>query len=212
MTKRAEIEYIKNDFNITELDHKSWTNAESVKVETYWTGEEAPEGRGFRASLLWSDTALYVRFGANQTEPLVVSENPNLDTKALGLWDRDVCELFINPREESNQRYFEFEVAPTGEWVDLEVHQLPESRETDWDFDSGMKTAARIEVGRVIMAFKIDWAAFGSKPKTGDVWVGNLFRAVGKEETRGYLAWSPTLTESPDFHVPEKFGEFVFIV
>jgi hypothetical protein len=61
------------------------------------------------------------------------------------------------------------------------------------------------------MAFKIPWKAFGGKPATGDVWLGNLYRAVGTGDTRGYLAWSPTMTKDPQFHVPEKFGEFVFV-
>jgi hypothetical protein len=57
---------------------------------------------------------------------------------------------------------------------------------------------------------KVPWTAFGKKPESGDVWLGNLFRQVGSGETRGYLAWSPTMTRTPNFHVPEKFGEFVF--
>jgi len=71
--------------------------------------------------------------------------------------------------------------------------------------------AARIETDRVTMAFKIPWKAFGGKPSAGDVWLGNLYRAVGAGDTRGYLAWSPTMTKEPQFHVPEKFGEFVFV-
>jgi alpha-galactosidase len=73
-----------------------------------------------------------------------------------------------------------------------------------------MESAARIEKGKVVMAMKIPWTAFGVTPKAGDVWLGNLFRCVGKDPTRGYLAWSPTMTANPNFHVPEKFGEFVF--
>jgi hypothetical protein len=74
-----------------------------------------------------------------------------------------------------------------------------------------MEPAARIEKDKVTMAFKIPWKAFGRKPSAGDVWLGNLYRAVGTGDTRGYLAWSPTMTKEPQFHVPEKFGEFVFV-
>jgi hypothetical protein len=49
------------------------------------------------------------------------------------------------------------------------------------------------------------------KPKSGDVWLGNLLRCVGRDPDRGYLAWQPTMTEKPNFHVPEKFGEFEFV-
>jgi hypothetical protein len=74
-----------------------------------------------------------------------------------------------------------------------------------------MESAARIETGKVSMAIKIQWKAFGKTPKVNDVWKGNLFRCVGSGETRGYLAWSPTETETPNFHVPEAFGEFEFV-
>ena len=32
-----------------------------------------------------------------------------------------------------------------------------------------------------------------------------------EDPTRGYLAWRPTLTKSPNFHVPSKFGNFRFV-
>ena len=211
MTNKLEIAHIKNDFSINELDNKSWEKAKEVSIEKYWSGENAPNGRHFRAKLLWSKTALYVRFEANQGEPLVMSETPNVQTKTKGLWDRDVCEIFLAPNKAEFRKYFEFEIAPNGEWIDLGIHQLPERRETDWEYNSGMKSATRIEKDKVIMAIKVEWKAFGKTPKKGDVWLGNLFRATGSEPHRGYLAWSPTMTKTPNFHVPEKFGEFEFV-
>ncbi len=208
---KAEIKYIAEDFPISELDNKLWKKAKSVKTKHYWSGEKAPKGRRFKTKLLWSDTSLYVRFEANQKEPLVVNENPNLEVKTNKLWEKDVCEIFLAPRKEEFRKYFEFEVAPTGEWIDLGIHQKPDERITDWDYKSGMKTAARIEDKKVVMAFKVKWKAFGVTPKAGDVWLGNILRAMGKDPNRGYLAWSPTLSEKPNFHVPEKFGEFEFV-
>lgn len=208
---KAEIQYVSADFPISELDHKFWKKARSIETKHYWSGEKAPEGRRFKTKLLWSDTSLYVRFQANQKEPLVVSDKPNLESKTKGLWDRDVCEIFLAPKKEEFRKYFEFEVAPTGEWIDLGIYQKPDQRITDWAYSSGMKTAARIEKNRVIMAFQVGWEAFGTKPEAGDVWLGNILRAVGSGPGRGYLAWSPTLSEKPNFHVPERFGEFEFV-
>ena len=74
-----------------------------------------------------------------------------------------------------------------------------------------METAAKVESGRVVIAMKIPWSAFGKKPKPGDIWLGNILRCVGIDPDRGYLTWSPTMTKQPDFHVPERFGEFHFI-
>ena len=213
MTKntRLKISHINKDFPITELQNPAWKLDKEVPIQKYWSGEEAPEGRHAKARLLWSDLGLYIRFEANQDEPLVVSDPPNLTSKTLGLWDRDVCEIFIAPDKNARNKYFEFEIAPNGEWIDLEIEVLPEKRETDWDYNSGMESAVKIEDKKIVMAIRIAWKAFGNTPRVGDVWLGNLFRCVGRDPTRGYLAWQPTKTKTPSFHVPEKFGEFEFI-
>jgi len=146
----------------------------------------------------------------SQNEPLVVSDAPDTSQKTLGLWNRDVCELFITHDANQPDRYFEFEVAPTGEWVDLVISNATGDRVTDVEYASGITVAASIQPDRVIMVMKIPWTAFERRPKVGDVWLGNIFRCVGSGETRGYLAWRPTKTDRPNFHVPEVFGEFLF--
>jgi hypothetical protein len=74
-----------------------------------------------------------------------------------------------------------------------------------------MESFAAVGEGAVTMAIKVPWKAFGKAPRAGDVWLGNIFRCIGKDPDRGYLAWSPTMTAEPNFHVPERFGEFVFV-
>lgn len=204
------IKHILKDFSIDRLDDPAWKSASQSVITKYWSGKTAPVGRHFTAQLLWSDTALYVRFSASQSEPLVVSEKADLTQKIRGLWDRDVCEIFIAPDASQRNKHFEFEIAPNGEWIDLGIEVASQERKTDWDYKSGMTSAARIEKDKVVMAIKIPWEAFGARPRDGDVWLGNLFRCIGKDPTRGYLAWQPTETEKPSFHVPEKFGEFRF--
>ncbi len=211
MLGKIKIAHVKNDFSIRELKDKSWKTAQEVTIDKYWSGESAPDGRRFRAKLLWSKTALYVRFDANRTEPLIVSDTPNLKSKAKGLWDRDVCEIFLAPNKAEFRKYFEFEIAPNGEWIDLGIHQKPDERITDWDYDSGMRSATKIEKDQILMAIKIEWKAFGKTPQAGDVWLGNILRCVGAGATRGYLTWQPTFTKTASFHVPEKFGEFEFV-
>ncbi len=208
---QIKIAHIEKDFLIDQLDHKSWKKVQEVLIENYWSGEKAASGRHAKAKLLWSDSAFYVRFEVNQTEPLVISKTPNLKSKTIGLWDRDVCEIFVAPNPKEPDKYFEFEIAPNGEWIELGIQLMPDKRETDFGYISGMKSAAKIETDKVWMAMKIKWKAFGKIPKANDIWKGNLFRCVGSGETRGYLAWSPTKTETPNFHIPEAFGEFKFV-
>src|SRR5438445_10396853 len=125
---RIRIGHIKRDIAISAFKDKAWRHALPVGIDTYWSGEKAPETRKFEARLLWSATALYVRFEAAQHEPLVVSDKPDLTKKIRGLWDRDVCEIFIAPDRSTRNKYYEFEVAPTGEWIDLGIEVTPEKR------------------------------------------------------------------------------------
>ena len=207
----VNINYSKVDFPVSNVANKMWNSADTIMIDRYWSGAKSPEGRRASASLLWSRTALYVRFTARQAEPLVVAEKPQTASKTLNLWDRDVAEIFVAPDSSQPKKYFEFEVAPTGEWIDVALDLTTGTRVSDWAYASGMEAFARIEANRVVIAMRIPWSAFGKTPKAGDVWLGNLFRCVGKDPDRGYLAWNPTGTKEPSFHVPEAFGEFRFV-
>ncbi len=206
----AKVCFIPEDLPVSDLENAAWRQCVPAIIGTSWKGEPAPESRRADASLLWSDSALYIRFECRQAEPLFLNEDPQTSTKTMQLWERDVCELFLAPDARNRRRYFEFEIAPTGEWLDLIV-DWTKDEPRDWEYLSGMETSALIEADNVTMAMKIPWTAFGKKPEAGDVWLGNLFRQVGSGDTRGYLAWSPTMTRTPQFHVPEKFGELVFV-
>jgi hypothetical protein len=201
-----EARYMPERVAALELEDEAWEAAAAVPLTRYWSGEDAPPDRHAEARLLWSDAALSVRFVCRQTEELVISRHPQTERKTIGLWERDVCELFISPEARHPERYFEFEAAPTGEWLDLLVHQRPDVRETDWDFHSGMTVATQILPSVIKVAMRVPWEALGRVPQAGEEWRANLFRCVGAGATRGYLAWQPTLTDEPCFHVPTAFG------
>jgi len=209
--KRLTIKRIETDDLVDLAGCPIWDTASDISIGRYWSGIDAPVERDFAARMLWSAHALYVRFDARQAEPLVVASEPIVTEKTMGLWDRDVCEIFIAPNIERRNEYFEFEVAPTGEWLDLGIITTSDDRATNVNYVSGMTAAASVAPDRVVMTIKLPWAAFGKVPSSGDVWHGNIFRCVGKGENRGYLAWQPTETPAPNFHVPEKFGEFEFV-
>lgn len=200
---------ISEDFSTKDFNHADWNKAESVHITKLWSGEDAPHERHTEVRALWSDDFLYARFACNQHEPLIISDNPQTETKTMGLWDRDVCEIFIAPNLDEPNRYFEFEAAPTGEWVDLEIHQLPERRETNQDYESKMITTSKIEGEKVTTVIRIPFSSLEAKPKTKERWRVNLFRCIGTGNER-YLAWQPTRTETPNFHVPEAFGWLYF--
>jgi Carbohydrate family 9 binding domain-like len=209
-TQIVEAPHIAFDFGVGDLNNAAWARAKSALLNLYWSGQPAPAGRHAEARLLWSDKALHVRFVCHQTEPLIVSPNPQTAKKTLGLWDRDVCEVFIAPDTNSVERYYEFEAAPTGEWMDVAIQRAQGKRQADWEFSSQMSTAAQVEKDRVTIAMRIPWNQSIHKPERNERWRVNLFRCVGKDPNRGYLAWQPTRTPQPNFHVPEVFGWLIF--
>ena len=195
---------------VSDFANPAWNRAETIKIDRYWSGEAAPESRHAEARLIWSAEALHIRFACHQAEPLIVSANPQTEKKTMGLWDRDVCEIFIAPDPHVAERYLEFEVAPTGEWLDVAIDLTSGTRETDWQFNSHMTTAAKIENDRVIMAMSIPWSLRLPQPQKGERLRVNLFRCIGRDPNRGYLSWQPTRTPEPLFHVSKVFGWLVF--
>ena len=208
--KIIEARHIATDLQVGDMKSAEWNRAQPVRIDHYWSGEPAPPSRHCEARILWSSKALHVRFVAGQAEPLVVSSAPQTAKKTMGLWDRDVCEIFIAPDPNVMERYFEFEAAPTGEWLDVAIHWTAEKRESDWEFQSHMTTAAQVERDRITIAMRIPWNHWIHEPNKDERWRVNLFRCVGSDPNRGYLAWQPTLSKEANFHVPQVFGWLVF--
>lgn len=181
-----------------------WQTA-PVPLSRSWRGEAGPAALGTTARLLWTADALWIGFECAYVE-LDVDSDPDPAVKRHGLWERDVCEAFVqSPRERGSLSYKEFEVAPTGQWFDVAIHRPRVA--VDWDWNSGMRTYAAIDPHRRLWraVMTVPFTAFGGPPRDGEPWRLNLFRIGRLDGHRHYLALSPTGTSAPDFHVPERF-------
>jgi hypothetical protein len=194
-----------HDLALSDFDNPTWNLIQPITIHQRWSGEEAPASQHAEARIVWSAESLAVRFVCNQSVPPLVNPNANLDRKTIGLWHTDVCEIFVAPDATAPNRYFEFEAAPNGGWLDLALHLQPAGRQTDWDFQSGMTTESRLVDSELTIGIRIPWSDGIPRPNDGDEWRVNLFRCVGVGNER-YLAWQPTYTKEPDFHVPDVFG------
>lgn len=202
--------FIANTVSVEDFDHDAWENCVSIPIKHYWSGEAAPESRHALVKACWTNESLNVRFVCQQQEPLIVTSSPVLDRKTLGLWERDVCEVFVAPDTSESWRYFEFEAAPSGEWIDLGLIVTASGRITDWEFSSGMSNAARLDQGKLQIIIQIPWSNVLPRPEEGVEWRANFFRCVGLHPTERYLAWLPTRSAEPNFHVPDAFGTLRF--
>jgi len=195
---------------IVDFKDEGWRRAHRFAIDRNWRGEEAPVELETTAMVLWSEQEVFFGFECGYAE-LDVDEAFDVNEERHALWDRDVCEAFVrSPADPYEKHYREFEVAPTGQWCDLIVDR---SRMwSDWQWKSGMRTAAEINeserIWRVAMAIPFD--AFGCRPQTGDVWRANLFRISRLNGERQFLALSPTFTETPNYHVAERFVSLRF--
>ena len=192
----------------TDFTAPHWQAAVVHSIDRNWRGEVAPEALQTMARVLWTPEELIFGYECRYTE-LDVDDEFDVNEERHALWDRDVCEAFVrSPLEPDYRVYKEFEVAPTGQWVDLRINRIDVTH--DWHWKSGMKTAAQIDATHWRVAMAIPFAAFGITPQVGDAWEANLFRVSRLKGERQFLAFAPTCTETPSYHVPERFVKLRF--
>ena len=109
--------------------------------------------------------------------------------------------------ESSLKYYKEFEVAPNGMWIDLDISPSGLA-----DLKSGMTRSVHVDEKRKIWSAElaIPMKSITRNFDAHSTWRVNFYRVEGKTEPRKYMAWQPTMTPEPNFHVPEKFGVLRF--
>jgi alpha-galactosidase len=184
----------------------SWDNAAAIRFDRDWQGKNADRQRETEVRLLWTLDLLYLRFLVRYRGITVFTE-AEPDGRRDHLWERDVAEVFLQPLGSAAGQYKEFEVSPNGFWIDLEI--APGEKR---NLQSGLRRRVKIDeqsktwVAELALPTKSLTAKF-DPTKT---WRVNFFRVEGASEPRFYSAWRPTKTPTPNFHVPEAFGELVF--
>jgi len=160
----------------------------------------------------WTDSDLYLLFVCPYT---VLNLWPADNSKDhMNLWDRDVVEFFLGDDWENIKRYREFEIAPTGDWVDLAIDLSKKSYDAKWQ--SGWQRTGRIDEKAHVWyaAARVPLKAVSDQPiKPGTKWRANLYRidGLGPDSGRHFMCWQPTCVVNRDpNHVPEHFGTLLF--
>ena len=184
----------------------AWETAPPIRFDADWQGLNADSRRATEVRLLWTPETLYLRFDARY-RTITVFPDADASGRRDQLWDRDVCEAFLQPDTRDPRRYKEFEVAPNGFWIDLDI--APGEKH---DLDSGLRCRAEIDEpnerwrAELIVPMKSLTWQFDSSVQ----WRANFYRIEGPQEPRFYSAWQPTHSVQPNFHVPEAFGWLAF--
>ena len=184
----------------------AWEAAPAVRFNADWQGMNADPARETEVRMLWAPETLYLRFDARY-RTMTVFPDGDVGGRRDHLWDRDVCEVFLQPDAKEIRRYKEFEIAPNGFWIDLDIG--PGAKH---DLQSGLRRRVKTDEAAK------RWDALLALPMKSLVerfdrsveWRVNFYRVEGPSEPRFYSAWQPTRTPQPNFHVPEAFGRLVF--
>ena len=185
---------------------RSWEMAPPVRFCADWRGQHMDPKRETEVRAVWTHEWLYLRFVARYRTITIFS-----DAEANGrrdhLWERDVCEAFLQPPGSKADCYKEIEVAPNGFWIDLDI--APGEKR---DLQSGLRRRVNIDEQNKAWqaALALPMKSLTERFDPSSVWRINLYRVEGDREPRFYSAWRTTNTAQPNFHVPEAFGGLVF--
>jgi alpha-galactosidase len=185
----------------------AWGRSATIRFNANWRGENADPKRETEVKLLWTPEWLYLRFQA-RFRVITVFPDAEPNGRRDQLWDRDVAEVFLQPEPSQLRRYKEFEVSPNGFWIDLDI--APGEKR---DSKSGLRR--RVVLNQAVKTWVAELAlpmkSLVDRFDPAATWRVNFYRVEGPAEPRFYSAWKPTGTAVPNFHVPEAFGELVFV-
>ena len=184
----------------------AWQHADPIRFSADWQGQNADPELETEVRVLWSPEMLYLRFVCRYRE-LFVFEDSDPNGRRDHLWDRDVAEAFLQPTPSVGKNYKEFEVAPNGMWIDLDISLAGLA-----DLKSGMTRSVHLDKQRRIWTAElaIPMRALTTQFDPAQPWRANFYRVEGRVEPRKYMAWQATNTSEPQFHVPERFGRLYF--
>jgi len=190
------------------LSKKTWKRAKWVKFEHDVSAKSNYPKAATRVSALWTERYIYFAFWCRY-DTLNVYEGEDIVKERWELWNRDVAEVFLNPQPERISHYYEFEVAPNNQWIDLEIEKK-NSPFNDASWNSGFEHATRIDTENHVWTAEMRIPLSAVKADSlhpGTTWRVNFFRAagLGGDERRMFLAWS-TIPNGHTFHVPSRFG------
>ncbi len=185
-----------------------WDQAEPIRFSADWQGQNADPEMETEVRVLWSPEILHLRFVCRFRE-LSVFDDSAPNGRRDHLWDRDVAEAFLQSPPAVGKNYKEFEVAPNGMWIDLDI-----SPSGLVDLKSGLTRSVHLDEQRRTWTAElaIPMKALTARFDPAQPWGANFYRVEGSVEPRRYLAWQPTHTPQPNFHVPERFGTLRFVL
>lgn len=196
------------------LDDEAWAKATPIRFVLTETGK--PATKKTIARMCWDDDNLYISYDCEDEDvwgTFTEHDDP--------IFEEECCEAFLCPAGDLKS-YFEINVSPLNVTFDALIvapARTSGKSATGWTCE-GLRTAVVVD-GTLNLRTERDrgWSAemaipFKSldrpTPKVGEQWRANLYRIDRSPEPVEFQAWSPTLHDPADFHIPERFGTIIF--
>ncbi|HTF62373.1 MAG TPA: carbohydrate-binding family 9-like protein, partial [Edaphobacter sp.] len=199
------------------LGKKMWSTAKRIRFDqAAFSRRTYPKEETVVASR-WTTKYLYLAFWCHY-QSLNTYEGEDAGAERWQLWERDVVEAFINPQPERPSHYYEFEVAPNNQWLDLDI-DLKRLPFNDPKWNSGFEHATRIDSVRHLWTVEmripvVSMTNEGVRPNAE--WRINFYRCdgPGAGRSRRMLSWGPLPLNLPrnSFHQPASFGVLRFSI
>lgn len=195
-----------------DLSKEVWRQAEWVQFDHDMSGKRTYAEAETRVASVWTAAYLYFAFRCRYTT-LNVYEGDDITKERWELWNRDVVEVFINPEPQRVNHYYEFEVAPNNQWIDLEIDKEKNPfNDTNWNSHFDHATRVDTKDHEWTCEMRIPVKAMGVAVRPDSEWRVNFYRAdgPGDDAQRRFMCWS-TIPEGRTFHVPTRFGILRFV-
>jgi hypothetical protein len=195
------------------LEKEMWSRAQRIRFDEDAFSRTSYPALETQVASRWTSKYLYLGLWCNY-EFLNTYQGEDPALERWELWERDVVEAFIGPRPENPSHYFEFEVAPNNQWLDLEI-DLNREPFNNASWSSGFEHATRVNAvaGIWTAEMRIPFAAFNAQIRPQE-WKINFYRCEGLPpgSPRRYLSWGPLVASGPgaSFHQPASFGVLRF--
>lgn len=197
--------HVDEDIAIDGVVERRWEAAPAVTFDTDWSGARTKTST--RVRTLWSKGALFVLWELEEAGIAVDASRP-VKIEREKLYEEDCVELFLASDAATPTRYFEVEVGPLGHFFDIAVDKKANKSDTAWASQAQIATTVDRDRRRATIEVALRSPDVARALAPGAKLPFALYRMEGRSP-RLYLAWSPTRTPKPNFHVPDAFGTLV---
>src|SRR5215467_8812076 len=151
---QAEARHITRNFKPDgNLSKDVWKRAKWVEFKHDKSGKYNFPSAATRVAAAWTADFVYFAFSCKY-DSLNVYQGEDISKERWELWNRDVAEVFLNPQPENISHYYEFEVAPNNQWIDLEIEKKKDPF-NDASWNSGFEHATSIDTGKHVWSLEL---------------------------------------------------------